>query len=119
MQDLAGVGAGSEQRVVAALAGVAERSALLGPAVHLADERVDVDDQSPITRAGACRPRARERLAQDAVELTDVPERKRAQEGPERRRSDDLVAEQPTGPAGPQHVAVIDAVRAPSPRRAS
>ena len=50
---------GGEDRVIAALARVAERRALLGVAVDLADEAVDVDDQAPVARAGAGVPRAR------------------------------------------------------------
>jgi hypothetical protein len=49
VQDLASVGPGGEKRVVAALTGVTERGALLEPAVDLADERVDIDDQTPLT----------------------------------------------------------------------
>jgi len=52
VQDLAG--ARSEHRVIAAFAGVTERRALLGIAVDLADEAVDIDHQA--SRAGA-RPR--------------------------------------------------------------
>ena len=39
--------------MAAALTGIAERGALLRAAVHLADERVDVDDQAPVTGPGA------------------------------------------------------------------
>ena len=46
VQHLAGLGPAGEDRVVAALARVAERGALLGVAVDLADEAVDVDDQA-------------------------------------------------------------------------
>ncbi len=92
MQDLAGVGARGEDRVIAANAGVAERGALLLGSEDLADEGVDVDDQTTVARAGARGPRASERLAQDAVELADVPERERAQKRPQRRgRRDSMV----------------------------
>jgi hypothetical protein len=84
VQDLAGVGPGGEKRVVAALTGVAERGALLEPAVDLADERVDIDDQPPLARTGARRPRAGECVAQPAVELADMPEGERSEERPER-----------------------------------
>jgi len=82
-----------QQRLVAELAGVAVAGALLVVPVDLADERVNVDDQPLVAWAGAG---AAQRLGQDAVELTDVPERERAQERPERRRrhrpvTDDLV----------------------------
>jgi hypothetical protein len=74
VQHLAGVRARSQQRVIAALTGVAERRALLGAAVDLADERVDVDDQSRVTGARPCLPCTGQRFAEDAVELSDVPE---------------------------------------------
>jgi len=47
VQDLAGLRARGDDRVVAALSGVAERRALLGVAMDLADEAVDVDGQAP------------------------------------------------------------------------
>ena len=117
MQHLAGVRARGQERVAAANPGVAERRALLGPAVHLANERIDIDDQALVARAGAGRPRPRQRLSQHPVELTDVPERKRPEERAQRRRRRDLMAEDRAGPPGAQHVAVIDAVRAERHRR--
>jgi hypothetical protein len=117
VQHLAGVRPSRQQRVVAALAGVAERRPLLGAAVNLADEAVDIDDQAPVARPGARRPCPPERLAEHAVELADVPERERAQERPERRRRCDRVTEDLAGPACAQDVAVVDAVRAQGHRR--
>jgi len=76
MQDLAGIGARREDRVVAELVRVAVARALLGVTVDLADETVDVDHQPPHARAGARLPRALERLRQDSVELADMPEGK-------------------------------------------
>ena len=107
--------------MVAALAGVAVRGALLVVAVDLADERVDVDDQPPVAGAGARRPRARERLGEHAVELADVPERERAQERAERRRRRTRCPSTSAVRPDAQHVAVVDAVRAraPSPTPAS
>jgi hypothetical protein len=55
---------------------------------------------------------APQRLAEHWVKLTDVPECKRAQERPERRRRHRPVPEDRLGVPGAQHVAVIDAVRA-------
>jgi hypothetical protein len=117
MQHLAGVGAGGDQRVVAAHAGVAEPSTLLLAAEHLADERIDIDDRALACRAGACSPRAGERVAQDAVKLADMPEREGTQERPERRWRRNCVAEDLTGSAGAQQIAVVDAVRAQRHRR--
>jgi hypothetical protein len=82
VQDLAGVGAGSQQRVIAAPAGIAERGALLGAPVDLADEAVDIDDKPPAAGARPCPPGARERLAEQPVELADMPEAERAQNVP-------------------------------------
>ena len=47
VQHLAGLGARGDDRVIAALARVAERGALLAVAMHLADERVNVNGQPP------------------------------------------------------------------------
>src|SRR3954469_497254 len=93
VQDLAGVRPDGHQRVVTADAGIAERGALLAAAVDLADEGVDVDDQALVAGTGARLPSARERVAQDPVKLADVPERKRPQKRPQRRRRRDLVAQ--------------------------
>ena len=117
MQHLAGVSPGREDRVIAMDAGVAERRALLRPAEGLADEGVDVDDQSPVARSGARRPRALERLTQHAVELADMPERKRAQKRPQRRGRHHTMPEHIGGPARAQQITVIDAVRAQRHRR--
>ena len=81
-------------------------------AVDLADEGVDVDHQPRGAGARARLPGAAQQLAEHAVELADMPERKRAQERPERRRCHRLVAEDRLGPASAQDLAVIDAVRA-------
>jgi hypothetical protein len=74
VQYLAGFRARGDDRVVAALARVAEPRALLGVAEDLADEAVDVDRQAPRARSGAGLPRARERLGEQPVELAHVPE---------------------------------------------
>jgi hypothetical protein len=103
--------------VIAADAGIAERGALLGAAEDLADKGIDIDHQAPVARARAGRPRARQRLAQHAVELADVPERERAQKRPQRRRRHDPVAQDRSGAPRAQQVAVVDAVRAQGHRR--
>ena len=96
VQDLAGVRARGEHRVIAALAGVAERGALLAVAVNLADEAVDIDDQPSRAGSGPGVPRACQRDARHAIELAHVPERERAQKRTERRRRRDPAAQQPT-----------------------
>ena len=112
MQHLAAVGAGREQRVIPELLGVADPGALLGVPVDLADEGVDVDHQAPFARARAGPPRASQRLAEHAVELAHMPERKRTQKRAQRRGRHRPMPEQRLGPPRPQHIAVIDAVRA-------
>ncbi len=117
MQDLAGVRPRGQERVVAAPAGVAERGALLGAAEHLANERVDIDHEALVARAGASLPGTSQRVCQNAIELADVPERQRAQERAKRRGRGNLMAEQLPGPPGSQQTTVIDAVRAERHRR--
>jgi hypothetical protein len=99
-------------------------------AVYLTDEAVDIDDQPLAAGAGAQLPCAAERLAQDAVELADMPEREGPQKRAECRRRHRPVPEDRFAVAGAQDIAVIDAVRAqqhrvhqrqhlaPRPRRA-
>jgi hypothetical protein len=73
VQALSGVGARRDDRVIAAQAGVAKRGALLGMAVHLTDQRIDVNDETVLAGTRARLPRTGERLAQDAIKLPDVP----------------------------------------------
>ena len=98
--------------LISELVGVAVAGALLGIAIDLADEAVDIDDQ-PLARQGPRpRPMPGPGLGQHAVELTDMPERERAQKRPQRRRGRHLVTEHLTGLPGTQKVAVINAVSA-------
>jgi len=112
MQHLAAVGAGGQQRMVAESVGVAVAGALLVVAMHLADGGVHIHHQRPIAGSGARRPRPGEELAGHLVELADVPEGKRAQEGPNRRWGHDLVAEHAVGGSRAQQLHIIDAVPA-------
>ncbi|HEV7806120.1 MAG TPA: hypothetical protein VGO80_09890 [Solirubrobacteraceae bacterium] len=91
---------------------VAVARALLQAAADLAYEAVDIDHQPAVTRAGAGLPGALDRPAQQRIELTDVPERKRAQERPQRRRRRNPATEQPARAPCPQHAGVINAVGA-------
>ena len=99
--------------MIAALVRVAERGALLGAPMHLAEEAVDIDRQPSGARSGAGLPGARERLGEQSVELAHVAERERAQKRPQRRGRRDPAAQQPARAPGAQRVAVVDAV-APS-----
>src|SRR6266567_2315982 len=110
VQHLARARAGSEDRVVAALAGVAEAGALLGGTVHLPDEGVDVDHKALTARSRAGHPGSPDRLRQHPIELAHMPEAERAQEGAERRGRHHAVSKQRLGAAGPQHVAIVDRI---------
>jgi len=111
VQDLAGLGARGQQRVVAEHFGVAVGGALLEPAADLAEKRVDVDHQSVRAGAGPGPPGASERLAEHAVELAHVTEGESAQEGAERRGSHHPMAKDLARRARAQQVAVVDRVR--------
>ena len=117
MQHLAGVRARGENSVIAALVRIPKADALLGIAMHLADEAVGVDDQATVTGPGARSPRASDALIKHAVKLADMPERERAQERAQRRRRRDHMAEHRAGLSRAQHVAVLDAVRPERHRR--
>jgi hypothetical protein len=110
VQDLAGAGASGQDRVIAATAGVAKPGALLVIAMNLTDKRININNQPVAAGAGAGRPRARQAVGQDAIELADMPERERAQKRAQRRGRRDTVAEHRRGLARAQDVAVLDAV---------
>src|SRR5688572_27849774 len=113
MQDLAGVGARRQDRVVAELAGVAVAGALLGVPIDLSDERVDVDHQPRRARSGARLPRARRSAwLSTRSSWRTMAERERAQKRPERRGRHRPMPKDRLGPPRPEHVAVIDAVSA-------
>jgi len=73
-EHLAAIGTGGQQRMVAQGAGGAVGGALLCVAVHLAHRGVQVHGDWPIAWAGPGRPRAREQLLAQPVELAHVPE---------------------------------------------
>ena len=110
MEDLAGVGPGSQQRVVAKHPGVAVGGAALVVAVDLADGGIHVDRHRLLAGPGARRPGLGEGVLGGSVQLADVPEGERAQERPQRRRGHDAVAEHGRGGPGAQQVGVVDAV---------
>src|SRR5712691_7203412 len=97
MQHFARARSGSKDRVVAALAGVAEAGALLLGAVHLADEGVEVDHKALAARSRAGRPGSPDRLRQHPIKLAHMPEAERAQEGAERRGRHHAVSKQRLG----------------------
>ena len=83
-EHLTAISTGGNQRVVAEPMGVAVGGALLCVAVHLAHRGVQVHRHRPITRARPSRPRPAQELVGEPVELADVPEGERAQEGAQR-----------------------------------
>jgi hypothetical protein len=110
VQHLAGVGPGGQQRMIAEGVGVAVGGALLVVAVHLAHRGVKVHGHRPVTGASTSRPRAREELLGEPIELADVAEGEGAQEGPQGGGGHDPVAEYLAGGAAAQQVGVVDAV---------
>lgn len=72
MEHLAGLCAGSEQRVIAEDLRVAVGGALLLLAVHFADRRVDVDRHRCRTWTSPHRPGPSEQRLGEAVELADM-----------------------------------------------
>ena len=116
-QHVAGSGGDGQQRVIAPGAGVAVvAGALLGQAVGLADGRIEVDGEWCVAGSGPSRPGPGQQLAAHPVQLADMAPPEAAQEGPQGGRRLDRAAQGAGGPAGAQHVGVVDAV-APSQRR--
>lgn len=104
VRHLTGVRAGRDQRVVAELVGVAAAGALLLIAEHLADERVQIDQQRTIAGPGAGSPRPLECDIEHPVQLADVPEAERPQKRPERRGRHHLMPEHRLRGPGAQQV---------------
>ena len=108
MQDLPGVGAHGDQRVIAQLVGVAVGGADFGRPGHLADRGIHVDGHRIRPGARTRRPRPSERRAGGLVELADMAPREGAQERPDRRRRRRREPQHRTGRAGAQAIHVID-----------
>jgi hypothetical protein len=107
MKHLACIRPCGEDRVITQKPGVAVGSAPLQTATDLPDETVDIDDQAIPTRTCARAPRPLERLPEQRVELTHMPERERPQERPQRRRRRAPATQQPPRTARPQHIAPV------------
>jgi hypothetical protein len=108
MEDLAGVGSGREDRVVAEDLGVAVCGALLGFAGHLADRGVHVDHHPVVSRARSQLPRPGHDLADHRLELADMPEAERPQEDAQRGGGHHPMTQHPPGVPGAQDVGVVD-----------
>ena len=116
-QHVSGAGGDGQQRVVAALAGIAVvAGALLGQSVGLADGGVQVNGQGPVAGSRPGLPSPGQQLAAHPVELTDVAPPEAAQEGAQGGWRLDRAAQGAGRPPGAQHIGVVNAV-APSQRR--
>ena len=78
VNDLAGIGPGGEQRVIAEDFRVPVGGALFGLAGHLTDRGVHVDHDPALAGSGAHGPRPCERVSNDGFELADMTEREGA-----------------------------------------
>ena len=112
-QHVAGAGGHGQQRVIAPLAGVAMvAGALLGQTIGLADGGVQVDGQQRTAGSRPSSPGPGQQLPAHPIQLADVPPPEAAQEGAQGGRRLDHAADGGSGPAGAQHVGVVDAVAA-------
>ena len=89
---------------------------LLGQSKGLADGGVQVDGQRPSIRSGTGGPRPGQQLPAHPIQLAHVAPPETAQEGAQGGRRLDHAADGASGPAGAQHVGVVNAI-APSQRR--
>jgi hypothetical protein len=92
--------------------GVAVAGALLGVTVGLLHRVIDIDKHHPVRiRQQRCVPgQVHQHGRRDLVELPDMTIGERAKEGAQRRRRTDP-AEQPSHPAMPQPIQIINRVR--------
>ena len=116
-EELAGISACREDRVITQPFRVAVAGALLVLADDLGDGRVDIDNKTPGARPGTENPRTAEHLAGDLVELADMPERERTQERPQRRGCHHPEPQHPLRRTRAQHVRVVDVRAASQDRR--
>src|SRR5215211_6011039 len=94
----------------AAPAGVAVGRALLVVAVDLADSGVGINGQRAVPGSGACLPRPGQRGLGEPVQLADVAEGERAQEGPDGGGGHHPVAKHAGAGPRAQHLDVVDTV---------
>ena len=110
-QHVAGTGDDGQQRMIAPLAGVAVVAGpILGQPVGLADGGVQVDDQRSVAGSGTSRPGPRQQFPAHPVQLADMAPPEAAQEGAQGGWRLDHAADGASGPAGAEHIGVIDAV---------
>ena len=112
-QHVSGAGGNGQQRVIAAGAGIAVVArSLLGQSIGLADGRIKVDGQGRVAGSGPSGPGPGQQLAAHPVQLTDMAPPEAAQEGPQGGWRLSRETEHAGGPAGAQHIGVVDAVAA-------
>ena len=112
-QHLAGAGGDGQQRVIAPHTGVAVvAGALLGQSVGLADRRINVDGEWCVAGSGTGLPDPGQQLAAHPVQLADMAPPEAAQEGAQGGGSLSRETEHVGGPAGAQHIGVVDAISA-------
>ena len=102
-----------QQRVIAPRTGVAVvAGALLGQSVGLADRRIKVDGEWCVAGSGTGLPDPGQQLAAHPVQLADMAPPEAAQEGAQGGGSLSRETEHAGGPAGAQHIGVVDAISA-------
>ena len=112
-QDVAGAGSDSEEGMITAHLGIpVVARTLLGEAVCLADRRVEIDRKRLGLRSGPGSPGPSQQFPTDRIELTGMAPSKAAQERAQSRGSLEGKAEDSLGPAGSEHVCVVDTVAA-------
>ena len=115
-QHVASASGHGQQRVVAALAGVAVVARpLLRQPVGLADGGIKINGQRPVTRTGPSGPGSSQQLPAHPIQLADVAPPEAAQERPQGGGRLDHATESASRPAGAQRIGVVNAV-APSQR---
>ena len=112
-QHVAGAGGDGQQRVIAPRTGVAVVAcALLGQSVGLADRRIKVDGEWCVAGSGTGLPDPGQQLAAHPVQLADMAPPEAAQEGAQGGGSLSRETEHAGGPAGAQHIGVVDSISA-------
>jgi hypothetical protein len=117
MEHLASVRPGRQEWVVTQDLGVAEPGALLVVAVDLHDRRVEIDRRGRGPRSRTERPGAADRCCDHRIELADVPEGERPQEGAERGGRHHPEGQHPCRRPCAQAVGVVDVGGAGQDRR--
>ena len=112
-QEVGSAAGDGQQRVIAPRTGVAVvAGALLGQSVGLADRRIKVDGEWCVAGSGTGLPDPGQQLAAHPVQLADMAPPEAAQERAQGGGSLSRETEHAGGPAGAQHIGVVDAISA-------